>query len=81
MGDSQPYVTMCMDSMGRVLYINAENKSSSAAPLGYQVRIPINPVAWNAMVYQERKESVEVVNLPPSPMVKSSSFKIQFKNL
>ena len=65
MGDPQPYVLMCMDSNGRVLYISSDNKSSSAAPLGYQVRIPINPVAWNAMAYQERKETVEVVILPP----------------
>ena len=65
MGDSQPYVLMCMDSNGRVLYISSDNKSSSAAPLGYQVRIPINPVAWNAMAYQERKETVEVEILPP----------------
>ena len=74
MGDSQPYVTMCMNSVGKILYINADNKSSSAAPLGYQVRIPMNPVAWNAMAYQERKDTVEVVTLPtsytiPTPLI------------
>ena len=77
MGDGQQYVVMCTDpDNGKVFYVDSENKKSSMAPTGYQVRIPLHPLTWNSMVYQDKKDSVEVLALPfsqtvPTPLISS----------
>ena len=75
MDDTQQYVVMATDPhTSKVFYIDAENRFSSAAPSGLQVRVPISPTAWNTMAYQDKKDSVEVTALPfsqtvPTPLI------------
>jgi hypothetical protein len=75
MAMGEQHVIMCTHpDTGKVFYIDAENKSSSTAPTGYQVRVPVSPAAWNSMAYQDKKDSVEVVALPftqtvPTPLI------------
>jgi len=77
MGDGQQYVVMCTDpDNGKVFYVDSQNKKSSMAPTGYPVRVPLSPLAWNSMMYQDKKDSVEVLTLPfsqtiPTPLISS----------
>ena len=75
MSDSADYVVMCFDQQSsRINFVSSDNRLALTAPMGSSVRVPTNPVAWNTLSFQDRKNSVEVSPLPvshtiPAPLI------------
>ena len=72
MSDSAEYISMCSDQQsGRINFVSSDNRLALTAPIGSSVQVPTNPVAWNTLSYQDKKNSVEVSPLPMSHTIRT----------